>query len=179
MEYADALGGLVAILLLILFWAGPWQRMCLDLARQRLFANRDRLFDMALEGKFEFDSEGYREARLQIERMIRYAHVMHLTEFLFVSLALKKTSTGRRTRSFMKSISNASARLEVDELLDKSTNQILTMMVIKSPFMFAIIPLAFATYWWSKRKSARGVGMADKFMQVLKSKVETEVQIAA
>ena len=54
---AEALVGLVTLAALLCLFYGPWQALCTDLSRQFIFEGRDQLFDMALAGRLDFDSD--------------------------------------------------------------------------------------------------------------------------
>ena len=49
-----ALAGLTGFLLL---FYGPWQSVCTDVARQLMFEQRDKIFDMARGGMINFEFE--------------------------------------------------------------------------------------------------------------------------
>ena len=71
---ADSLCALVALSGFLVLFYGPWQSVCTDVARQLMFEQRDKIFDMARSGVIEFDSREYRRVRISIEQNIRYAH---------------------------------------------------------------------------------------------------------
>lgn len=82
--YADALVALLAIVLFAVFFYGPWQEACTDVARQVIFEKRDRLFDLARAGKLDFQSHYYRDTRKTMEGMIRFAHRLTWTRLLYL-----------------------------------------------------------------------------------------------
>jgi cbb3-type cytochrome oxidase subunit 3 len=63
----------LAIVVVLIY--GPWQRLMVDMARQRLFELRDEIFDLAADGQVSFDDAGYREVRSTFNTMIRFCHV--------------------------------------------------------------------------------------------------------
>lgn len=76
MAYIQVLFLLVSITFFLLVFYGPWQTLCVDWARQRMFEARDRVFDLAMQGHISFHSKEYKCIRSTIERMIRFCHVM-------------------------------------------------------------------------------------------------------
>jgi hypothetical protein len=89
-------GGLIEVLhlcvSLLLVWivAECWRTYRLDALRQKLFALRDDLFDVADGGLTQFDDPAYRILRGRINSIIRFAHEITLTQLLFLSLAAKR-----------------------------------------------------------------------------------------
>ncbi len=75
---------------LLFFAYGPWQWFCTDRARQRLFVQRHRLFDLALQGRMAFSDEAYRSTRSHINDLIRFAHEASWTRFLYLGFHLKR-----------------------------------------------------------------------------------------
>jgi hypothetical protein len=99
----DALLTVVVISLLMVLVYGPWQALCTARARQAMFERRDAIFDIAAGGRLDFDSESYRVLRKSLEGQIRYAHILTIPRFFFLSRCLrgeKKQSTfDKRGRS--------------------------------------------------------------------------------
>jgi len=56
------------------FWHHLWKPQRVDFFRQRLFALRSDLFDIAANGKVSFEHPAYAQLRLMINGVIRYAH---------------------------------------------------------------------------------------------------------
>src|SRR4051812_41355603 len=55
-------------------WLIGWRRYRLDVFRQRLFALRDELFDVAAAGEIDFNDFAYGGLRLLINSIIRFGH---------------------------------------------------------------------------------------------------------
>ena len=86
---ADALVTVVLLVIFIVWFYGPWQESCADYARQVVFEQRDRLFDMAAGGKLSFKSHDYKNTRNKLNAAIRFAHRMTLGRILFFVLCEK------------------------------------------------------------------------------------------
>lgn len=74
-----------------------------DEFRQRLFALRDELFDLAAAGRIEFDHPAYRLLRATLNGYIRFAHQLGLPPILVVAW-LHGRSGARYQESFEKAI---------------------------------------------------------------------------
>ena len=145
----NALISLSALGLLVLLVFGPIQKVITDIARQRMFEYRDQLFDLAADGKLEFESTEYRDLRRLLNRQIRFAHIVTLPRIVFVSRfgrELKKAVDQKENLSnAAKRVKNPDVRAEVEEIVQNSRNVGLGMIVAKSPlailFLFFAIPL--------------------------------------
>lgn len=72
-------GGLAALWCLYAF---AYRRYRVDLLREQLFIIRNDLFDHAARGEISFSAEAYKVARLALNGMIRFAHVINLTRIV-------------------------------------------------------------------------------------------------
>lgn len=75
--YADVIAALIVVSLFLLFFYGPWQGIVVDLARQTAFEERDAVFDLAAQGKLDFNSSDYRTIRNSFNKLIRFAHELN------------------------------------------------------------------------------------------------------
>ena len=75
---------------LIFLWHYGIKPILLEKYRLKLFAIRDRMFDDALSGKIDIESEDYREMRDFINRSIRFAHKLSLTGIWSAHILKKK-----------------------------------------------------------------------------------------
>lgn len=96
--------GWIALLLLWVLYFWLYREYRLDLFRQRMFALRDELFDLADGGTLPFDSKAYGMLRSVINGNIQFGHQLGFLELLFYCAA------GRRAKS---KYSNASRFEEV------------------------------------------------------------------
>lgn len=74
MDRAAVATFIVLLLVLGAWFYGPWQTLCVDWARERMFEARNAIFDMAASGDLEFSSPEYRKIRRRIEGTIRFSH---------------------------------------------------------------------------------------------------------
>ncbi|MGA2167021.1 MAG: hypothetical protein ABSG62_02340 [Terracidiphilus sp.] len=65
---------LLGLIALWAFWYYLWKPQRIDFFRQRLFALRSDLFDLAANGVVPFDHPAYTQLRLLINGMIRFGH---------------------------------------------------------------------------------------------------------
>jgi hypothetical protein len=65
---------LLGLIALWAFWYYLWKPQRTDIFRQKLFALRSDLFDIAAEGAVSFDDPAYTQLRLLINGLIRFAH---------------------------------------------------------------------------------------------------------
>ena len=75
---------IISLLLVILFFYGPWQWFLLDLFRQRLFVIRDSMFLLNYKDKHLNEPE-YRLFRQKINSTIRFAHTISWWRMVLVS----------------------------------------------------------------------------------------------
>jgi len=75
---------IISLLLIALFFYGPWQWFLLDLFRQRLFVIRDSMFISSHEDE-QLDNPEYRLFRQKINSTIRFAHTISWWKVSLVS----------------------------------------------------------------------------------------------
>jgi hypothetical protein len=139
-----ALAGLTGFLLL---FYGPWQSVCTDVARQLMFEQRDKIFDMARGGVINFESSEYRRVRISIEQDIRFAHQLTLARLIFVAWSLHLF--GRRGEDLWKSdLFPAIERIADDNVRNEMLRRVrlvhvymICMIICKSLICWLILPL--------------------------------------
>jgi len=123
--------------LLIIFLRWPWQWLWTDWARQRLFAERDALFDLGLAGKIEFDAPQYREARKAIENFIRFAHRLTLRQLVIGSiLGITNGSVRAKLDHSLASVPDEETRSAVRRHVLRSARTVVIMGVARMPILF-------------------------------------------
>lgn len=141
---ADGFISLLAMILLICLFYGPWQAVCTDWGRQIIFEKRDRLFDLAANGLLEFSSEEYRTVRAGLEGMIRFAHELTWPRLLFH--AMLRGRAGIEDKHLMSEaiagINDPAVQRQVTELIVEATFGLIYMMLLKS---IIVAPIAFVT----------------------------------
>ncbi len=168
----DAMFTILCVIALFAIIYGPWQSLCTDYARQKLFEKRDELFNLAASGKLSFDSKVYKETRLQIERNIRFAHELTLPRFLLLSWLLNKNKRESSVSTLMHSIHNIpdhETRTLVLKLMKSTSSTMLYMMFAKSPIaMFLSLFIAMPLFYIFGEKQAINVKRkkAEQFIQI-------------
>lgn len=141
MIYIHALQGLILLAAIALIINGPWQWCMTDFTRGRLFELRDRLFDMAVEGRIEFSSPAYKAVRAEFNQQIRFAHDLSIWRFVaFFSFARHLAAEPNATRKAIQEIEDAQVKADLSALLEKMGSAVILMMVLKSP-TFLIVGL--------------------------------------
>ena len=104
----NAIISIVSIFGFFMFFYGPWQQHCTDVARQRLFKIRDDIFDLGIDGQLDFSSTDYKIIRSDIEALIRYAHHISVPRFIFYKLFMPPviTTNDRSLHSAIEQINN-------------------------------------------------------------------------
>lgn len=134
-----SLGALVAVVY------GPWQEYCITSARQDIFEARAALFNLATNGKLDFGSSEYREIRLGLETLIRFAHKISWLRLLFVRPLARKINPGLNT-SFLdvvNEIQDAELRREVNTIAMKAVRAVVWLLFKRSPIflVLSVLPL--------------------------------------
>lgn len=165
----QAIETLIALSLLGVLTYGPWQWACADLARQRMFKNRDELFDMARRGELDFRSDSYRNIRMEMNNMIRFAHGLTWVRLALLAVAIRNGKTAPAPiYASIKDIGNIAVRNRVRALVADSERAAVLMILYRSPVLIilsivTIIPalLCFVAYLCAKQvlgELAREVG---------------------
>lgn len=150
----EAVEALVAVLGVGAFLAvfyGPWQAVCIEFARQRMFEARDAVFDLAREGRLEFSDPTYREVRLGIERLIRFAH--HITPFkliayaMFVRLENDERTQARDPYQLQQSIADKETRRLASRQVRKALEAAVLLFMLRSLVLTALLVVALLVGW--------------------------------
>jgi hypothetical protein len=86
-EQIISLSGLIALWAM---WYFLWKPQRVDIFRQKLFAIRTELFDLAADGTVSFDHPAYTQLRLLINGLIRFAHRATFPTLLVASFQSKE-----------------------------------------------------------------------------------------
>jgi len=142
MADAYALEGLAEIGAFFFVLYGPWQWACTDAARQSLFHTRDKLFDIAREGRLDFASPEYRTIRDSFDRQIRFAHSLSLVRLvMFARTSRPPVAKGNAARLALDQISDEYTQAEVKGLLDKLDKTLIIMLIAKSPLLTFVVSI--------------------------------------
>jgi hypothetical protein len=139
--YAEAFWGVLAFGACLAVFYGPWQSLCTDWARQMIFESRDGIFDLAREGKLDFNSREYRQIRRSLETLIRFAHEFTWIHFCVLSAAMGyRQSTPSELSKAIEQISDEVTKAKVKRLVAKAQRSMILMMVWKSlPLILAFL----------------------------------------
>ena len=123
MLYANAFFSFLCLVSIGVILYGPWQSVCTDAARQLIFEQRDKLFDMALAGRISFNSQEYREIRRGLEVLIRFSHDLTLAKAIYLAIFVPQVWREGRQDPIIASVSRISdedLRRDVMRLVTKS-----------------------------------------------------------
>ncbi|MGI4941665.1 MAG: hypothetical protein ACRYHQ_14080 [Janthinobacterium lividum] len=133
---AYAIEGLVSASALLALAYGPWQWVCTDVARQRMFKARDELFDMAAAGYLDFESSEYQTIRSEINNMIRFAHGLTWVRLLMFSRLARRRGPGPvPVYAAMNRIGNKATKDRVKAVISDVETAAVSLVLMKSPFL--------------------------------------------
>jgi hypothetical protein len=157
---ADALWAFLSLIALVLLFYGPWQGICTDIARQIVFEQRDRLFDMANNGRISFASKEYRDIRSGLESLIRFAHDLTLPHAIYLALVLPQVRYERLENSILVAISRVkdeSLQRDLLKIVSLAYLAVILMAICKSAIGLLLAPVIIVSAIWAffvKRKAA-------------------------
>lgn len=139
------------MLWVLFFWL--YRDYRLDYFRQRLFALRDQLFDLASEGKVGFDSDAYRLTRSMLNGTIRFGHKLGFIDILCVAIAARNADVMSRPNSFSGRLEAAYSDLDEDTRreLESIRRQMHVLMAEQTIFtssvlVFSLVAVAFGLF---------------------------------
>jgi len=135
----EAFASVLVLILLVLAVRGPWKSVCTDYARQVMFECRDAIFDLAREGKISFESTAYKQARLGIERNIRFAHEISVGRLVFYYSHLSRADTPLPTERAVGNVGDYSVRTAIESQVATSQRVLLFLMIAKSPMLMIFV----------------------------------------
>ncbi len=144
----DSIFGLISMSLLLVVLYGPWQHVCTDFARQIIFEKRDAIFDLAAADKLDFNSESYRNVRLSLERLIRFAHMLTIPRLFYLKKfsPLVSIPKSRRIDLAISAIDDVETRQLVTKYKLECDRTILLMILLKSPMTLVLLAFALPFY---------------------------------
>jgi hypothetical protein len=132
---------------LVLFY-GPWQWVCIDVARQIVFEKRDAIFDIASAGRLSFSSREYTTIRSGLQASIRFAHDLTLPNFLVLGVVIWMRggvdADGAQLERAVGQIHDPTTRAEVQQLVGDAYRALLLMMLGKSLWVLILFPVTIA-----------------------------------
>lgn len=132
----EVLCSLIFLVLLVWLFYGPWQEICADTARQKIFEARDNVFDLAAEGHLDFSEDTYLVIREHFQILIRFAHSTSWVRGILFSMLVDKDrkSVSKKNVVFdaLDRINDAKLREEVRAEVSSAHKAILRLMVERS-----------------------------------------------
>lgn len=177
----------VALLLAVLFFAGPWQEYWIAVGRESLFRLRDKLFLMAARGEIGFDSEVYRLMREQLNGMIRFAHGLNLSTMVMLAWRLRTQPEMLRppVAEAISRVEDKELRSQLNAIMKKAVVAQLAVVVLRSPLGLLLLFAALPAYLWERsRANKRDTWVAQTFATMgtateLESTLEPPARMAA
>ncbi len=143
---AAALEGLIWLGVLGIIVYGPWQKVCVDFARDVIFEQRDIIFDLAADGHLQFGSNPYESIRAAMNSMIRLAHCLTGPRVLLAAWHFRARGVlpTRRSsvRAIIESIEDQNVRSAVRNAFATAEMAALAALVFRSPLIFLLFASA-------------------------------------
>lgn len=141
-QILDALVKVAGWVALIGFFYGPWQKLAVDLIRQKLFELRDASFDEATEGKYARTSMQYIIFRDFINTMISSAHRLTLWRYIFYGVTTASVPSAKRDTQYLsKILSGESADPLIKAKFNKACAWIILLVWLRSPALIMLTVL--------------------------------------
>ena len=141
-HFVHAIEGLLAAGALIWFFCGPWQTLCTAVSRQRQFELRNRLFDLAADGKIEFSHPAYQSLRNFLNANIRFSHAMTFGGLLItVAVADTRAYSREPLPDVVERVNEPEVRVALREIMQQSVLAASTHMFVRSPLLWLFLPL--------------------------------------
>ena len=173
----DALVSFGVIVLFVVWFYGPWQETCIDYARQIIFEQRDKIFDLADSGEMNFNSKEYKQLRAALNAAIRFAHELTIARMIFSYVYSKSYRIENNSRGTMQDYVgvDVEVRNKIAEVRNKAFGAMIASMlarslvfvslcIVLSPFVIIGVMMYF---WWVgfsmtiakiKRRATRFIG---------------------
>ncbi len=149
---AESLLAFLCAVAFVAVFYGPWQSLCTDIARQIVFEQRDKLFDMARAGRLTFSSGEYREIRIGLENIIRFSHDLTLPMAVYLAILfprVRQTDIADTINSAIKRLHDDQLERDVTRLVATAYASVIIMMICKSAIGLILFPLVFIVGIWA------------------------------
>jgi hypothetical protein len=122
------------LFLFVVWFYGPWQKLCVDWGRQQIFEARNAIFDLAADGELSFDSPEYREIRSSLEILIRFSHRISWPRLAFYLLTTSRNEPNEPSMlsAAIDRISNDDTRARVKGEYRKVRDGIMGILISRS-----------------------------------------------
>lgn len=169
-DFIYVIEALLGAAALIWFFSGPWQTLWTAVSRQRLFELRDRLFDLAADGRIGFSDPAYLESREYLNFSIRRTHTNTFGQFVLGAITLAEVGTpGETVLDTVERVQDEPIRRELREILLRSVATEVGHMFIRSPLLWVLLPVVVSV----AALSAGGEALASKMFQWLTLTLES------
>jgi hypothetical protein len=101
--YYEQIMSLLGLIALWVFWYYLWKPLRVTALREKLFALRDDLFDLAADGVISFNDPAYTQLRLLINGMIRFAHRVSFLTMIVASIG-SRNAPSNTYEAWLKSV---------------------------------------------------------------------------
>lgn len=132
----------VALFLFVVWFYGPWQTLCVDWARQTMFEARNKIFDLADQGKLSFESPEYRQIRERINTSIRFAHRVSWPTMLTIYIGIRRLGIRRDEKDSLYAIAaripNKAVRAEVTQHISEVSWALVLMLIARSTILMSL-----------------------------------------
>jgi len=155
----DPLISFAMLVVFIAWFYGPWQDTCADYARQIIFEERDKLFDLASDGRISFKSGNYKSIRSSLNTAIRFAHELTILRLLFL-LSFQKLSNikdgSEDIEKHIRGIGDQSTQIQIENIRDRAFAAMAGAMLARS-LIFVIlcvllspivVLMSILYFWW-------------------------------
>ena len=141
----DAFFAVLCIVGVLAIFYGPWQGLCVEFCRQIIFEQREKLFDLAADGRMDFRSEEYRHLRDFLNKSIRFSHDLTFWRFIANQALLRDfPRPDPSTVSVALSIEDRQVQKEALSIVSKTSDALLLSMSAKSLFALFCVGLFMA-----------------------------------
>lgn len=154
-QFGNVFASLISIVGLWALYSVAYQDYRRDVYRQKLFALRDELFDLARSGQIPFDEPAYGTLRSTLNGFIRFGHTMRLLPIVtFLTLDRKR----EESHPSFEAIWGAQLH-KIDPAVQQQLNGIVVRMhthaaeqlVLTSVLLLPLAPPTFAVLFLRKR----------------------------
>lgn len=160
----EQLASLVGLAGLWAIWYYLWKPQRVDIFRQKLFALRDELFDIAANGEVSFDDPAYTRLRFLLNGMIRYAHRISFPLLLISMMALKDEPESSKPdwKQTLPSLPVAT-REKLNEIHERMVDAFTKHLIFGSAVLTGVF-IAFSALWGIKYGVSlmRGMQIGDR-----------------
>lgn len=142
--------GLLAFAFLYMF-----RKTRLDVFRSDLFATRDGMFNYAQQNGIPFDLPAYRDLRLMLNGVIRFAHQFDLASLVLASL-ISARPDGDDVGGVLRSIESVQDKLHQEFFLgvySRASRRTLRYVLFEGPQVVVMVPAIFVYNVWKHRDS--------------------------